>query len=164
MSDQPKQKDIARGLRHYSIRELEDGLNFQKEHYGWDLNDEREFMENLFCQRFNFLLVVYSLFITAAASTSSQKTLTIILLLGAVLTLLVSMTIWRAYVKLIVNLRILHHMPNHAFQFIQTETDALGWRGLFGVNSIIGFWVPAFCTVSLAYGAILAWYEILKAG
>ena len=163
MNEQTHQKEIARGLRCYSVRELQDGLKYQREHYDWDFNNEREFIENLFCQRFNFLLVIYSLFITAAASTSSQKIMTTVLLLGTLLTLLVSLTIWRAYVKLIINLKILHKMPTHAFQFIQKETEALGWRALFGVNSIIGFWAPVFCTATLALGTVLAWYEIIKA-
>ena len=164
MNDHAKPKEIAKGLHRYSVQELQDGLAFQRQHYDWDFNKEREFVENLFCQRFNFLLVIYSLFITAGASTHKQANLTIILFLGTVLTLLVSMSIWRVYVKLIVNLRILHQMPKHSFEFIREEVNALGIRGMFGVNSIIGLWVPLFCTASLALGTALAWRGIIEVG
>ncbi|MBE3123317.1 MAG: hypothetical protein IMZ65_00765 [Planctomycetes bacterium] len=164
MNDNAKPRKIAQGLHRYSVEELQEGLAFQRKHYDWDFSNEREFIENLFCQRFNFLLVIYSLFITAGASTHKQTTLTIILFLGTVLTLLVSMTIWRAYVKLIINLRILHGMPKHPFEFIREEVKAIGVKGMFGVNSIIGVWVPLFCTVSLALGTALAWCGIIEVG
>ena len=164
MSDNSTPTKIADGLKVYSAAELEAALCYQRENYGWDFNSERELMENLFCQRFNFLLVIYSLFVTAAATTTSQQTLNIVLTLGALLTILVCLTIWRAYVKLIVNLRILYNLPQHAFEFIGAEVKELGARGLFGVNSIIGLWVPIFCGTSLAMGAALAWAGVIKAG
>ena len=32
---------------------------------GWSFSDEREFMENLYVGRFNYFLVIFSLFLTA---------------------------------------------------------------------------------------------------
>ncbi|MFH0920737.1 MAG: hypothetical protein V1913_10280 [Fibrobacterota bacterium] len=163
MGEKTEPSKIAKNLHCYSVQDLEEGYSLQNREYDWNFSHEREFVENLFCQRFNFLLVIYSLFITAAASTESQTTLIIILFLGAFLSFLVSLTIWRIYAKLIVNLRIIHRLPKHPFEFIQKETDALGWRGLFQVNFIIGKIVPIFCTISLALGFILACLGIVNA-
>jgi hypothetical protein len=130
--------------------------------YGWDFNQEREFMENLLCTRFNFLLVVYSLILAAAAATSSQSNMTIVLYLGSILTFLISITIWRCYVKFDIVCNFLHHLPDHPFECIRNETKAKGLIGLTGVNSIIGLWIPLFCFLSLLCGAILAGLAILK--
>ena len=149
-------------LKVYSADGLKSGLAYQRKEYDWDFNDEREFIENLLCQRFNFLLVIYSLFITASATTTQQANLTIILSLGTVLSILVSLTIWRAYIKLKINLQILHSLPQHAFEYVQNEVNALGWKALFGVNPIIGFWAPLFCCISLTLGAILSCCGVIK--
>jgi hypothetical protein len=54
-------------------------------------------MENLFCTRFNFLLVVYSLFVTAAAGSGQNRSLLVgVLFTGAILCAMVWLTIIRA--------------------------------------------------------------------
>ena len=123
---------------------------------GWDFYSEREFVENLFNQRFNYLIVMYSLFITAAATVSSNADLIIVLSLGVVMTILVSLTVYRAYVKMIITLKILHNLENHVFQIIDKEVKSIGKRSLFGVNQITGILIPAICIVTLIIGLICA--------
>ena len=156
-------KEIAEGLKFYSVDEIIEVQDHAHEKYGWDFHQEREFMENLFCTRFNFLLVVYSLFLAASAATKSQTNMTIVLYLGSFLTLLISITIWRCYVKLNIIFKFLHKLPDHPIEFIRNETNELGLIGIKGVNLIIGLWIPLFCFISLLSGAILANLEILKA-
>lgn len=129
----------------------------------WSLSDERAFMENLVQQRFNFLLVVYSLVIAGAVSTTSQTKFDIALIIGAVLCTLVSLTVYRAHVKLDQLLIMLHAKPNHPVSIASTKVKELGWRGLFGVAWTIGSLIPFLCSVSLIVAAALALLGILTA-
>ncbi len=156
------QNKVADGLKVYSVDEIIKMQDFSKKQYGWDFHQERVFMENLFCQRFNFLLVVYSVFLAASAATNSQLHLKIVLTLGCFITFLISITIWRCYVKLDIVFKALHKLPNHPFELIRDETARLGIIGITGVNLIIGLWIPLFCTLSLLCGSILAYKEVLK--
>lgn len=155
-------KTVAEGLKVYSVDEIVNGQKKAREIYGWDFHQEREFMENLLCTRFNFLLIVYSLFLAAAAATQSQTNMIIILYLGSFLTFLISITIWRCYVKLNIVFVFLHNLPDHPFELIRNEINKLGIFGITGVNLIIGLWIPLFCVLSLLCGAILANSDLLK--
>ncbi len=125
---------------------------------GWDYYNERQFIENLFCQRFNYFLIIFSLFITAAASVKNERSLIIVLSLGIIMTIAVWLTLYRAYIKLIVNLKILHQIPKegHVFQIINNEIESYHWiKKLFGVNDLIGIYIPLFCILILILGLIL---------
>lgn len=50
-------------------------------------------MENLFCQRFNFFIVIFSLVIAGAASANTQAKLGSLLWIGCVLCFLIALTI-----------------------------------------------------------------------
>lgn len=128
----------------------------------WDMSQERAFVENLFCQRINFLIIIFSLVIAAAAAANSQLMLRGVLSVGLVLSVLVALTVYRNFVKLIWILRTLHEDPNHPIAVTQKGIESLGWRRLFGVNHILGIWIPAFCCGVLALGLYLAYAEILK--
>jgi hypothetical protein len=153
--DRSEQNDSTR-LNTLSKKAIQEAFDFQKEKVGWDFYSEREFVENLFNQRFNYLIVMYSLFITAAATVSSNADLIIVLSLGVVMTILVSLTVYRAYVKMIITLKILHNLENHVFQIIDKEVKSIGKRSLFGVNQITGILIPAICIVTLIIGLICA--------
>ena len=65
----------------------------------WNMSDEREFMENLLCQRFNFFLILFSLFLTAAFTAQNKITTGLVLAVGSFVCLLVWLTIYRAHWK-----------------------------------------------------------------
>ena len=137
---------------------IEESIKVQRK-LGWDYYQEREFVENLFCQRFNYFLIVYSLFITAAASVKTVDNLTIVLILGIILTTGIWVTLYRAFIKLIVNLKILHQIPEdgHVFQVINNEIKSYHWiKKLWGVNDLIGIYIPLFCILTLIVGLILS--------
>jgi hypothetical protein len=127
----------------------------------WDMSQERVFIENLFCQRFNFFIVIFSLVIAGAAGANTQVKLSAILWIGYVLCTLVALTVYRIYVKLIWILRYLHQIPGHPVAQSGVAIKQLGWRGLFGVNQIIGIIIPVICCSALLVGAILASLGIL---
>ena len=129
----------------------------------WDLSQERVFMENLFCQRFNFFIVIFSLVIAGAAGANTQPKLDAILWVGFLLCALVGLTLYRNYVKLIWILRSLHKIPSHPVAQSGVHVRQLGLRGLFGVNAIIGIIIPLVCCSALLAGAVLASFCVLTA-
>lgn len=146
----------------HTVDQLRAAYARQREAYDWDFSNEREFMENLFCTRFNFLLVAYSLFVTAAATAVSNRELFVfIAFAGATVCFLVSLAIMRAYAKLDVLFKVLYAaFPDHPIAIIDKETAKSG-RRLFRVNPIIAYWVPAFTVLSLVAGgvaSILCWF------
>jgi len=50
----------------------------------WDLYQERAFKENLFCQRFNFFLVTYTIILATAATLKDNVASPIILIFGII--------------------------------------------------------------------------------
>ncbi len=136
--------------------EIQDAYEFQRNSTDWTFYSEREFVENLFSNRFNYLLVVYSLFVTAFAAISGKTNKLIILGLGLFVTILISLTIYRAYIKLIINLKILHHLnEKHVFPMIGKETKAKGAIALWNVNPIIGVVIPIVFIFSFTIAIIL---------
>ena len=129
----------------------------------WDLSQERVHMENLFCQRFNFFIVIFALVIAGASGANTQVKLAALLWIGFVLCVLIALTIYRNYVKLIWILQSLHQIPSHPVAEAGVAAKNLRWRGLFGVNSIIGIVIPTICCAVLLVGAIAASLEYLKA-
>jgi hypothetical protein len=118
-------------------------------------------MENLPSQRFNFFIVIFSLVIAGSASANTQVKLASILWIGCVLCTLVALTVYRIYVKVIWLLRTLHQIPNHPVAQSGLAVKGMGFRGLFGVNAIIGIIVPVVCCSVLLVGALLASLGVL---
>lgn len=149
-------------VKVHTVEQLREAYKRQREAYDWDFSSEREFMENLFCTRFNFLLVAYSLFVTAAAAAVQNRGLFVsVAFAGAALCFMVSLTIMRAYAKLDVLFKVLYRaFPDLPIAIIDKETAKSG-RRLFRVNPIIAYWVPAFTVLSLVAGglaSILGWF------
>ncbi len=143
---------------------LIDAFSHQKKDVGWDFYLERQFVENLFCQRFNYLIGIFAIIIAGAGSAKNQIFLISILIIGFIITFLLSLTLYRAYVKLIILLSILHKMDEkHVFPIVEKEIRAYGRKALFGVNQIIGIYLPLFFNVVLLLASILSILGILKA-
>ncbi len=136
--------------------EIQKAYEFQRTSTDWTFYSEREFIENLFSNRFNYLLVVYSLFVTAFAAINGKDNRLIILGLGLFVIILISLTIYRAYIKLIINLKILHQLnENHVFPIIGKESKAKGIIALWNVNPIIGIIIPLVFIFSFVIAILL---------
>ena len=83
------------------------------------------FIEDVFCQRFNFFIVIFSL---VMAGANTQVKLVSILGIGEALCVLVDLPLYRNYVKLILILRRIHKIPDHPGAVIGVETNTLGIR------------------------------------
>jgi len=122
----------------------------------WGLAEERQFMENLVCQRFNFLLVFFTLVVGGAIACEEQLHLKIILWLGTIIILPMTLTIIGAHWKLEQILKRIFEEENHAITVIHRAG-----RG-YSVRWMIGYLIPAFCAVVLILGAFLASNGVLQ--
>lgn len=123
----------------------------------WSMSDERAFMENLLCSRFNFFLVFFGLIIAGAVSTSDARFFKIILSLGSVISIPFALTIARAQRKLDIALEkhlfsenYKSYWGKHPAKVLDDECDGRSMRRW------IGYWIPFSCCLALVLGAILA--------
>ncbi|MBL8692800.1 MAG: hypothetical protein JNJ88_01750 [Planctomycetes bacterium] len=136
----------------------------------WTLSEERQFVENILCQRFNYLLIVYSLVAAAAFGTESQMNLRLTLTSGAVICTMTLIPLARAQFKL--DLIIEHmtsKMPGHpVFEVERWSVDSRNqlpvlFRPMAGASRRrwIGYWIPGACSALLCVAAALAWLNII---
>ncbi len=148
-------------FKKLTTNEIQEAFNIQKSN--WNFYNEREFIENLFNQRFNYLILMYSLFLTALTMVKTKENQVILMILGTVFSLLIGLNLYRAFIKLDILLKILHHLDkDQVFPVIQKEVDELGWKALFSVNSITGVVIPLICFLTFLAGLILSLCDILK--
>ena len=87
-----------------------DTLKKQKDIYGWSLWDERVFIEKLYNQRFNYLLVVYGLLLNILYQVNGMLTTILLGLFGTVLLFVLWVMMNRVYCKLDICLKYLHNI------------------------------------------------------
>ncbi|MDR0970163.1 MAG: hypothetical protein LBM67_06470 [Lentimicrobiaceae bacterium] len=137
-----------------SKKEIREAYELQQKNSDWNLYSEREFVENLLSNRFNFLLVTYSFFVMAFVSIDGKINKLVILTLGLIIVTLVSMTIYRAYRKLMINLKYLHDLKEyHVFPLIRKEVESRR-DNIGNVNPIIGIIIPSIFVVSFVIAII----------
>ena len=124
----------------------------------WDMSQERQFIENLLCQRFNFFLVIYAAVIGGALAAGEQAHLCSILCLGTVLTAALAFTIFRADAKLSIILDDhLYKLDGHEAKIINDEIKQKPWyRRFCSARKILGWVIPIFCVLTLLAGFILS--------
>ena len=117
----------------------------------WDMYQERAFMENLFCQRFNFFILTYALIITSSVTVTEQIMSKLILFSGLILCIMMWMTLYRIYVKLDIILIHLHHDKNNdVFTTVDRYIAGLPvYKKLIPMNSLIGIYIPVLGILSL---------------
>ena len=118
------QKENKSGLTEDEIKKVREVYQSQKEEKhvsggaGWDFWEELVHMENLFCARFNYLILCYSLFVTAFATLGDKTSKLVILMIGFVVLLAISIFLKRAWEKLDILLKIV-------FTLIPKESNGL---------------------------------------
>ena len=141
--------------------EVQKAYQFQLKNSDWTFYSEREFVEYILSQRFNYLVLLYSLFITAFAMIRGENNKIIVLFLGFLIVSMMGITIYRVYIKLMLNLEILDKLGDmHAFHFIRVRANQKKWYALFKVNPIIGKWVPLFFSVFLLVALLLIIFDL----
>lgn len=125
----------------------------------WTMSQEREFMENLFCTRFNFFLVFFSVIVAGAFATTDPVRFRLILALGAALTIPLGLTIARAQTKLnLIIAEIFRNDPLHPAKTINdAANDEIKSGGIsWSMRNWIGYWIPLCCWIALTVGMVAA--------
>lgn len=123
----------------------------------WDMYQERSFIENLFCQRFNFFILAYTIFVMAACTVENEISIRIILFSGIIILFLLWLTLGRAYVKLFVVLKKIRENEG-VIPDIDKVVDSYPFIAkLVSVLPIMTYIVPFTCIISLVILLIFGW-------
>jgi len=139
-----------------SHSEIREAFEFQRtQNIGWTFYDEREHMENLLQSRFNFLITVYALFVSAIFTSDDQSSKLLCLIIGFIITSLIGITVYRAYLKFNVLLDILYNVlgDKHAAAIVNQNVKHIFFS--FHVNWIIGIIIPLLLPISFVIGIVL---------
>lgn len=121
----------------------------------WDMSQERAFLENLLGQRFNFLLVFFSIVVAGAVQARELPVLqALVLTLGTFILLCLLLVIGRAQQKLDIILGLLFQNANHPAK-ISNDLASGGSK-----RRLIGYVVPRICFCTLAIWAASAWLDV----
>lgn len=130
---------------------------------GWNLSQEREFIENLYVGRFNYFLVVFSLFVTAGFANNYVSIKSIVFYAGAFLLFMVWLLLYRAYKKHDRILRLIfRNMENHPAHQIEKLMQLEGYKPKYKVSKLMGVYIPLVCIGFLVLSGILVNIEVLK--
>ena len=134
-----------------------------------DLTAERHFIEGLLCERFNFLLVFFSLVVAGALQTDRPLTFAVVLALGALICTLLAAAIARAQLKLdLILAQLKIHCPTDpaaredewakdAALLADAKVPRYAKRMVSrSRRRLIGYFIPLVCYVSLWAGAVAA--------
>ena len=161
--------------------QLREAYKKQIENKQWNFFDERKHVENLLCQRFNFLILAFSLFVTSFSTIDEKIYKFIVLIIGFIVIVLISLTIIRAFYKLDVNLKILYKLQEaedsddnncvgyNAMSIIDNEIKmktktSKRWLLLNNMNKMIGIWIPLAFIAIFGLGIITMGFNIWGMG
>lgn len=140
---------------------LERIMKSQLNKTGWNFYNERQHVETLFYNRFNFFLMLYGMFVAAIASLEcdSKKSFEFGLLMFTIVILsLVWATLCRNYQTLRMILYILDNgLPEYHSSPILSSYMKLGCLNIPSSGYFISIFIPFVCLMSL-YGYL--WYII----
>jgi hypothetical protein len=118
----------------------------------WDLSQERAFIETLVGQRFNYMLIFFSIICAGFINAKDEGALQAVLpTIGAIVCACLALAIGRAQQKLDIILGLLHRDPRHPVSVTATHASGKSRRGL------IGYTIPWMCTAILAVAATVSW-------
>lgn len=137
---------------------------------GWDFWNERVHVENLLCQRFNYLILCYSLFITAFAVIPDKTGKIILLSIGFIVVFLLSLFNRRAWQKFDINLKcifVIQEKYNGVQLIDEIAENRSIWIDRFIIkhgryNRLIGQTIPIILCLSLLFGILsisLGWWD-----
>jgi len=145
-----------KNVEHLTATKINEIYQKQKIDGQWTFSDEREHMDNLLCQRINFLLLAYALIVTGLATVQERKLFCFILISGLVLLVLMSWGIWRATAKFLIVVQLCYRIHNHPVYWVdQVNTHKSGKKesghsvGRSTVYHKLGYWLPVVCILSL---------------
>lgn len=130
---------------------------------GWNLSKEREFMENLYVGRFNYFLVVFSLFAMAGFANNFKSFKSIVFYAGVILLFMVWLLLYRGYKKHDRIMRLIFSdMKDHPAHKLQKLMKIEGYKPKYKVSKLMGIYIPWFCIIFLLLSGVLIDAGILK--
>jgi hypothetical protein len=147
-------KDKKNRLHTRTKVEIINAYNVQKSTQGWTFYNENDIVQRTLENRFNFLLVAYTLFLTAYFLTVNDIEKTVILAIGFVLISFLSLGIRRTTNRFNITLDIVHSLEqNDVAPTIHDENLSRFPKSLsFRKNSIIGKVIPVIMLITLGGG------------
>ena len=136
------------------IKEIKEAYEYQKKS-GWTFNDDRELMETTFHNRFNFILLAYSLFITAYFGTNDINDRLTVLAIGFIILFLMTIGNYKAYTRFNTLFEILHYLDDKDvvpfFKKFRSNSKHKknGLYRLFSRASLFGYIIPVIMVISL---------------
>ncbi len=129
----------------------------------WSLSDEREFMENLYVGRFNYFLVVFSLFVTAGFANSFTNYKYIVFYFGGLILFMCWMPLIRAYKKFNNIMQILfNEKEDHTLYLLQEIMKKKGFKSKLVISRWMGIYIPILCILFLLSVGVLISVDIIK--
>ncbi len=125
---------------------------------GWTFFSERQFVEGLFCTRFNYFIATVSVLSAAITQIESLFIMFLVILVSLILLILMALNIYRAYFKLMILAKIIYKLESfNVPNIIDIESKSKFNKNKlsFSSNPIIGFIIPAICI--LTYLIMLIW-------
>ncbi|AVM46642.1 hypothetical protein C5Q97_18765 [Victivallales bacterium CCUG 44730] len=157
-----KKKPTERIAVFKKQNEVLEMLHFQQK-IGWNIWDERKFMEELLNTRFNFFLVAYTLFFAVTFQLSTPGAKLELALVAFCVLFLLWLAILRIYDKLIIIAKILFNMPGDlsVLHIVRTEISIASKVPIKKeVLTLIYVYVPLFCLISLVVRILEAVFEL----
>lgn len=137
------------------IKKLDEG--------NWSLSDERVFMEKLYVGRFNYFLVVFSLFVTAGFANNFTNCKCIVFYFGGLILFMCWMPLIRAYKKFNNIIKILlNDKKSHTVYILQEIMKKKGFKSKLVISRWMGIYIPILCILFLLSVGVLISVEIIK--
>jgi hypothetical protein len=141
----------------------DDPVSRQFDVSGWNLSNEREFMENLFVGRFNYFVLIFSIFLTAGFANNFETFRAGVFFTGATITGMVWAVLHRAYLKHDRTLRLIfRHFPDHPVTRTEMLMRQEGYDPRFRASKMMGVYIPAACTFLLVMAGVLVAVGVVR--
>ncbi len=130
---------------------------------GWSFSDEREFMENLYVGRFNYFLVIFSLFMTAGFANTFTIYKSVVFFVGGFILFLVWLPLYRGYKKHDRIMKIMfRNKLDHPANRIESIMQLEGYKPKYKVSKLMGVYIPWLCIFFLLAIALSISCGLLK--
>jgi hypothetical protein len=141
-------------LKTITIREFRNAAEYQLK-TGWTFYDEEEKTVTSLHNRFNFLLLSYSLFLTSYCMVNNKVDKLTILIIGSLITFFLFIGLVRVRTRLIILLDILHHLDDkEVFPILSKEYHTKFIYKIGKRSNIYVFVIPVIMLVSFIVGII----------
>ena len=121
----------------------------------WTMSDERQFFENLYTQRVNLYIIIFSAVVTGILTAKAKEDKIIVFSIGIYLVMIAGISLFRACHKLILILQILHSADDHPVKHVGELAREKPWPFSFAVNHLTGIWMPL-----LSFTVLIVWFVV----